>query len=337
MKKNFFLNCFLVILLGFFVLSCNKNCYELPHDDSKEYSLNYRVVRFNTIEEYEKFVEESDEKIQEQLFSRMQANGFKNYFSNPKHLQEFVKNEDGSESTELLMDGFLGRLLNEHGIINIGKYLYRVDKSTERVYALRYNKEDDYSKAVEKLTANRVGNEVLVFSTEDDVLDEIIGIENGENPQTRKSCDGAADFDRFSPAYYSPLLGKIQYRARYVKNGIHFVVRIGVSQAINLQKQFEDRALKFEIKPDVNNWKAMRMRRKPCNKVHSTTHAGGDRYFNTDWIYSGNYRDKIWKPYEGVRALNGYRVLLRGYVDGAVLTAQDNYEGWFGREMNSNF
>jgi len=170
MNKTFIFSSFLVLLLSLFVSGCNKDCVQLPHDDSKEYPLNYRVIRFNTMEEYDKFIEETDEQKQEQLFSLMQANGFKDYFSNPKHLQEFAIKEDGSVSTDLLMDHFLGRLLNEHGIINIGKYLYRVDMPNEKVYALRYNKEDNYSTAVEKLIANRFGDDVLIFPTNDNVL-----------------------------------------------------------------------------------------------------------------------------------------------------------------------
>jgi len=336
MTKKIFFSSALILFLGLSILGCNK-CEQLPHDDSKEYPLNYRVVRFNTIEEYEEFIEETDEKVQERFFERMRVNGFKDYFSKPEHLQEYDTMDDGSESTDLLMDHFLGRLLNEHGIVNIGKYLYRVDMRNEKVYALRYAKEDNYSEAVTKLTANRKGDDILIFSTYDDVLDEIQDIDNPQ-PQKKEKCGNASRFDRISPTYsnYDNGIGQVQFRAKYHVGGIHFSVRIS-AENWDRNYSYPDPSLKFEVKYGGHYAHDLRMRRKPCNGNSNTYHHGGIRDFDTEDNSYNNGKKLYWTGYSKTRGLNGYRVLVRGIVNGESVTELGNSQGWFGREMNSNF
>jgi len=319
------------------MLGCNKECYQDPNfvrDDSGKYPINYRVVRFNTIEAYEKFIEQTDEARRERFFDSMNVNGFKNYFSNPIHLEEFATTDDGQLTDDLLMDDFLGQLLNEHGIINIGKHLYRVDMPNEKVYVLPFAKDDNYSEVAAKLTATRVEKDVMVFSTSDDVLDEIRDLDVSPEARKKRKCDGAKDVNAWSKTY-AYKNSSVQFQARYLKAGIYFVARIrgkqfGVWDNVNLA---------FEIKPDGNNnWKAMRLRRKPCNKVHATVHHASVRYMSGSWkTYASGLREKEWVAYSGVRALNGYRFFIRGYVNGVVIPAHNDQQGWIGREVNSYF
>jgi len=341
MKKQLILGSLCFALIGATMLGCNKECYQDPtivRDDSEQYPLNYSVVRFNTIEAYEQFIEQTSDERRERFFDSMNVNGFKNYFTNSEHLSEFAITDDGIITDDLMMDDFLGQLLNEHGIINIGKHLFRVDMPNEKVYVLPFAKDDNYSQAVAKLTETRISSdEVIVFSTSDDVLDEIRDIDKPEARKKRK-CDAAAGFNRkmHKPYEFGPTGATLDFQAQYLKSGIYYSVHIRARQTPTYNGIYlaTHANLKFEVHPDANNWKAIRMRRRPCNKVHATYHHGGMRDFNKGWNSKlvGNTMTKSWKGYEGTRALNGYKVLIRGYMNGNLLQSD-----WIGREVNSYF
>lgn len=148
-----------------------------------------------------------------------------------------------------------------------------------------------------------------------------------------KACDGAAQFNHTGNKHYDGFIGGeyVQFQARYLKLGIYFSVRIkGHYYGYGLANP----ELTFEIRSDSPNYKAMRMRRKPCNSGSTTYHTGGIRNFSNSGIWSGVNGDyyKMWKGYEGTRALNGYRIWIKGYINGKVAD-----KTWIGREVNSNF
>jgi len=332
MKKLIYGSLFLA-LVGIGFIGCKK---QNPIADQKESNLKSitvetigglekvgSILKFETIEDYVTFVEDSLETKWEKLDAFTSEQGFQNYF-----VQNPLSSDD---SDSLAMEEMFGKLLNGDGVIIIGEYAIKIDLPKQSAFVTKkVNLTANYNDLITGKTSNK---DVKAFSTNDDVIDILL------DGLTFK-CGGSQGFNElseiFGPEGFDLYGGEmVTFRARYFKSGIYFAVRIkGYQHPNDLGLYGSTPKLQFEIQSDNPNWKAMRMRPRPCSNNNNVYHTGGLRDFNGSGVWSSDQlgRYQVWKGYERVRGLNGYRIWIRGYINDQLSSTT-----WIGREVNSNF
>jgi hypothetical protein len=281
------------------------------------------ILRFRTIQDYVDFVEDSLDAKWSRLELFTTNTGFQNYFT------QHPLNGDITDS--LAMDEHFGKLLNADGVVIIGEYGIKVDLTKQVVFVTAENNlAENYNDLINGNDSNKA---IKGFSTDDDVIDLLI-------EGVSFKCGGSSEFNVPSGIFEEDfdLIGKeyVRFRARYFKAGIYFSVRVkGYHYPDpNTGLYNSDPNLQFEIRSDNPNWKAMRMRPRPCSGSNNVYHGGGLRNFTGNGVWSNDIfgRYKTWKGYERVKGLNGYRVWIRGYINGQLSSST-----WIGREVNSSF
>lgn len=327
MKKVIFRTLFLG-LLGLSIVGCKK---EVISKDSREitpeFEASKNLVYFYSIESYESFIDNYDEEQKEVAFEELKKSNFQNYFTKHEN-QVFTKYDDETVLNDYEMDDRFGQLLNQDGVLRIGDYLFKVNLSKEEVRVVPFFNSDSYTEALTLI--NSQSKEVMLFSTDDDVLDLLA-------TGAQEKCGGSSSFNEWSPSIYDGFIGGnyARFQAQYFKSGIYFSVRIrGRHYHGGSGIYTSNPTLTFEVSPFNPNWKALRVRRRPCGGGHASYHHGGIRTFQNSGVWSGagSNRYVVFKAYEGVRALNGYRVWIRGYINGNL-----GHSNYIGREVNSNF
>lgn len=100
------------------------------------------------------------EQIQEAPFT-----SWKTYFA---EREATLATNGRTEAEDVLMeDDYLASLMNEDGIIQIGKYLFKIDVNQELVFALNEANKAAYADLVATNTKNE---DIMIFSTNDEVL-----------------------------------------------------------------------------------------------------------------------------------------------------------------------
>lgn len=326
MKKLIYKSLFLAIV-GIGVVGCKK---ETITQDSREitpeFEASKNLVSFKSIESYENFINNYEEDQKEIALEKLKKNNFQNYFTKKENLV-LAKNDDGPDSDDYEMDDRFGQLLNQDGVIRIGDYLFKVNLPLEEVRAVPFTDEDSYSEALALI--NSSSKDVMVFSTDDDVLDII-------TTGMQEKCGGSSSFNETRLIENHPgMIGgeRFRFRARYFKAGIYNRVVIrGKHETLLPWSHQAYSAMKFEVHVDTW-WKSLRVRRRPCNSSSATYHHGGVRDFPI-WSNFNNYPAKHFNAYEQTRALNGYRVWVRGEI--TINNVKYNTP-YFGRIVNSNF
>lgn len=286
-----------------------------------------KVVKFETHQGYINFIENTSDSARTIFLRTLTVQGFDNYFSDPNNINF------SDTTSKFKMDEFLGQILNDKGIVQIENYLFKVSLLDSSVYVLPYDDtKDNYNDVVAKFTSSK---DRLKFSTDDDVIDIVF---SSGTPK----CGGSSDFSISTPYFYDEtgifgLMGGeyIFFSVKYFKGGIYYSVRVRGHQNPNQFGQYGTTPnLQFEIKADTPSSKSMRMRPRPCSGSNNVFHHGGLRNFDGGGVFSNDFfgRYQTWKGYERARGLNGYRIWIRGYINGVPSSSQ-----WIGREVNSNF
>lgn len=281
------------------------------------------ILKFETINDYIVFVEDTLETKWNKLEQFTTQQGFQNYF-----VQNPLSNND---SDSLAMDEMFGKVLNGDGVIIIGEYAIKIDLPKQSAFVTKeINLTANYNDLITGKTSNK---DVKAFSTNDDVIDILLD-------GLAFKCGGASSVNSwsgtFGPQGFDLLGGEtVRFRARYFKGAIYFAVRIKGYQYPNEFGIYgSNPKLQFEIQSNNPNWKAMRMRPRPCNNNNNVYHTGGMRNFDGGGVWSNDQlgRYQVWKGYERVRGLNGYRIWIRGYINDQLSST-----AWIGGEVNSNF
>jgi hypothetical protein len=117
-----------------------------------------RMLVFPSVEDYEKVIGNPSKHFQEGFLSKIQT---------IKHAT-FAEKKAKQRDSSLIRDRHLSQILNQDGIVQIGDYLYRVNKPTESVYVLPALNLDEYQDLVYENKANK---NIRKFSTGDPVIE----------------------------------------------------------------------------------------------------------------------------------------------------------------------
>jgi hypothetical protein len=184
MKKLIYGTLFLA-LVGIGVVGCKKeNKLPLVESNQSEISANGKMLIFESVESYEKSVEYTTAEKRERLLSDISKLNFKNYFS-----VDHLNSKSGNDSIQE-MDDFLGQILNDAGIVQIGNYIYKVNLQSEKVFVLPVSNSAEYEDLVNE---NKSNKNIRQFTTGDDV------IYLAESGEPGEKCGGIGNFDNFSP------------------------------------------------------------------------------------------------------------------------------------------
>jgi hypothetical protein len=148
------------ILIGITIFfGCQKDdSSSKPHQQLKNstnylyYEQNNRLV-LNSVEDFDSLIAIADSDL---------LNSIKNL--------NFISYEESLSSSDSnsIGDDFLSVVLNSNQVIQIKNYIYRINKSSKKVFALHKDNCLFYQDLVNENTSN---DKILVFSTEDDVFE----------------------------------------------------------------------------------------------------------------------------------------------------------------------
>jgi hypothetical protein len=280
------------------------------------------ILRFETTDDYVEFIEDTSQVKWDKLADFSYSKGFQNYF---------VQNPTTNYLDSNLMDESLGQLLNSDGVIIIGEKALKIDLTNSKVYLTNYNNlATNYQSLIIGDTINKA---VLSFSTDDDIIDYLLF-------GYIEKCGGAGRMNEPSDPMYLYENNYADYfiwKARYLKAGIYFSVKVEALHyypAIGLP---DYNNVKFEVKEDNPNSKAMRMKPRPCLGNNNVYISAGVKDFDGYGPLgtTTNPIKRVYRAYESVRGLNGYKVMIRGVFEkpsGDVV-----YSNWIGKEVNPNF
>ncbi len=164
MKKVIYESLFIAIL-GIYLVNCKKqNTNVVKENVELEADFNIRsdgrMLIFNSTNDYEKVVNNPNENIKTSFLNTVLKMEHITY-SEQKAIQKIGNDKQ-------IDDEYLGQILNKDLIVQIGNYLYRVNKSSESVYVLPLENIADYQDLVTENTRN---SNIRKFSTDDNVIE----------------------------------------------------------------------------------------------------------------------------------------------------------------------
>ena len=320
--------CLALLVVG--MTACEKEPSASSAPAQSQVSTDGNMLIFESIELFEKTVSDLDDKKQEDFLKQISSLTFNNYFSSaPTPLPM------GQSATQE-MDEFLGQLLNEDGVIQIGAYLFKIDLKKEQVFVLPTSyKQTDYKDLVQ---GNLQNQHLMVYSTGDDVLDLLT------NPSPEK-CGGVGGgtYPCYSQAYQGQIVatvgGGIVWRlnpgVKFFRAGIYFrlsslydIWAYPNAQATSGGTKVRNISGVFEVEifcryPE--GW----YRKRPCNSGSIGRQSPGFYYREASASHQRTF-------YSGTRNLNGYYFFVQGrvrYPDGSVTIASP----YGGRNVNSPY
>jgi len=151
--------------IGIGFVSCEKDSIKPESYQQKEaiqqeniYS-NGKLLVFKTYKDYESVVQMPTSEVEEDFLRKVRAMDHTTY-------SEFRKLS--KSDVDLVEDEFLAQILNDDLAVQIGSWIYRVNKLSEKVYALAVKNASDYS---DLIAENVLNSNVLEFTTEENVIE----------------------------------------------------------------------------------------------------------------------------------------------------------------------
>lgn len=162
MKRVIYVGAFLA-LVGVSIVGCKKDVSNpAPKFDSElNIASDGKMLIFKTTADYNNVVNNPTEKEWSMFISKVKE------MKHTTYAEKLALNKSG-ESDDLIGDEDLAQILNDEWIVQIGDYLYRVNKPTESVYVLPAANIDEYQDLVDE---NKSNPHIRKFSTGDNVIE----------------------------------------------------------------------------------------------------------------------------------------------------------------------
>lgn len=175
----------LLALVGVSVIGCKKSTIK-PQEENIEsesqqlkttlYRTDGKMLIFNTVRDFDATIEIADDK----LHTELKGLGFPSY---AETLNEGDKN--------LIESEFLSCVVNKDFIVQIGNYIYKINKPNKQVFALSINNPEFYNDLIAENTTNKY---ILGLSTDDDVFELLGEIEStGKGSNSCRNAKSDAD------------------------------------------------------------------------------------------------------------------------------------------------
>jgi hypothetical protein len=225
--KTFTPSRYFAILIALFFAACESPLVEEP-SPINEFGVEFKngALRFPTTDKYIDLVETGSDLTKSKLVSFLDEQT--DYIPLRKASFRFKNSANGrtlstQEEEVIETNEFLSSILNEDGLIVVGDYFFKVNLSSAKVYVLNLQFENE----IADLKAENTGNEnVMVFSTEDDILDLLSEGNRGTiNGRTGLFCGESGAISRKDDDFaVEPVYGDYRQdnKVVYQKAGIYF-------------------------------------------------------------------------------------------------------------------
>lgn len=213
MKKVIYGGLFLAFV-GITIAGCKKDVSNpAPKFDSAlNIATDGRMLIFKTSEDYSKIIDDQNDKDWELFLSKVDK------MKHTSYTEALEKNKSGEN---LIGDENLSEILNDDWVVQIGDYLYRVNKPNESVFVLPAANISEYD---DLIAENKNNPHIRKFSTNEDVIELA---ESGAEGQKGLFCGDSYANQRNEfisatiPLSYGMVL-IIDMRAKYFAAGIYF-------------------------------------------------------------------------------------------------------------------
>ena len=291
MKKLIYGTLFLAFV-GIGVIGCKKEVIQNPIPKevktNSEFNISSdgRMLIFKTTADYKKVVNDPTAEIKSKFLKDLNKLKYTSY-------SDLLSMSKSSENDNLLGDDDLAQILNEDWIVQIGDYLYRVNKLTESVYVLPVVNISEYQDLVNE---NKSNKHIRKFSTEDDVVELA---ESGAEGQKGLFCGEDGVGSRSEDAVHGSEIGKntgVKSKLRHSKYGIYFTI---------VMESYSNWALsqfKFEFPEDPNQ----RRFKRRCETVEYVPYSGTNQ-----WRSLMSVREAKYKIRENVSNFSKYHIRAR--------------------------
>lgn len=191
MKTNY-LNHQRIILFVFtlFLTACDQEVIETPKPiDAFGVEFKDGILHFASEEAYAALVESQSSQDRADFMAFLnQRNGYtslrKAYTTNGR--SSAARTFSTAEQEIVDSNDLLSSILNEDGLVSIGDYYFKVNLATETVYALETRFENEIGDLNHE---NEMNRNIMIFSTDDDVLDLLAsGSKGTSNGRTKLFC-----------------------------------------------------------------------------------------------------------------------------------------------------
>ncbi len=314
MKKLFFgAMCFALIGVG--LTGCKKEQKLKPTNETSidgqfNVSSNGKMLIFESVEDYQKIVENPSEKIKFDFLTKVSK---MNHITYSEQL-EILKTENDS----LLGDDYLAQILNEDWIVQIGDYLYRVNKPEEKVYVLPVANINEYDDLVNQ---NKSNPNIRKFSTSDNVIELA---EEGATGEKGLKCDepGAGSRENYNDYKINTTI-QISVTVYYRKFGIYFSNGVDVWNHVGNNEKLYIQA--------ENLWA-----KKKCSTIYGP--------ISFPWLSpsTASISRRTYTFYSGSTPLYGYHTKARARYENWDFPSGGNpytvtFSGWAEIEINSPY
>jgi len=308
----------LTFLIFFCLLSCTKEELSLEKEsysqietlDTFEGNIfkiksDGNILIFKSVDDYTKVVTNPTDEIRNEFITRV---------SNMNHITYAKKNEN-NKSQSLIKDDYFSLILNKDNAVQIGNYIYKVNKGNESVFVLPAEFKDEYSDLINE-DLNNIN--IQQYSTDDDVINFV---ENGTSSLFERCKEDAAGARNQAKGFLTPSNRLFTMYVNYEKSGIYCSASLFVTSNATFG-QYNRMYIQME-----NIWYKPRCR--SAIGPHSEP-----------WWSGGNQNgySKGLQIYSGTRRLNGYHLKARArYEEGTTSSYTTYFTNWAEIEANSPY
>ncbi len=307
----------LIAVIGLASSSCKKekSQADVPQNSSAasdlQFKTNGKFLIFETPDAYKKIAESPENEIRTRFVEMVKK------MDHISLAEKLTQSQNQLESVP--NDPYFAQILNEDKAVQIGNYLYHINKENTKVYVLDAHYTSEYKDLVSEQTSNA---HIREFSTNDEVL-EIV--ENGTNLNKTVLCseDGAGARNE-TKGFQMANGGFFTMTSSYIKGGIYFSVNMTAQSNFSLGSRYR-MYIEYE-----NLWYHVK-----CGSTNGPSS-------NPWWSASQNGFSQQYVPYSSIHALNGYHIKSRARVEDSYFPSGSNpytiyFTNWARVQINNPY
>lgn len=276
MLKSIYFSIICVILSVIFY-GCKKEILTIYKTTYSGINANGKMLIFESVECFEKSIEFQTAENRKNLLNYLSKLKYNKYLTSNN-----IRNKIGNDSL-LVMDDFLGQLLNEDGIVQIGSFIYKVNIQSQQVYVIPSEYSTEYQDLVNE---NILNKHIRQYSTNDEVLQLV------ENDFQSGKCNNPSASIEISTVIESGNALETKCYIKYFAAGIYFRVTGRTKKVGNYNNDYR------YILECINE--QTQIRRNPCTNQEVTIHEIGVKS-NTL-----NNPEPIWEMYSKAWKVKNY-------------------------------